>query len=77
LRFGASPRASLGLMRAGQAMAALRGLEYVLPDHIKTLAIPVLAHRVILKDQERLRGEIPENFLEEILKQIPVPVATE
>jgi MoxR-like ATPase len=73
-RFGASPRASLGLMRAGQAMAALRGLEYVLPDHIKTLAIPVLVHRVILKEEERLRGEVPEHFLEEILLQIPVPL---
>jgi MoxR-like ATPase len=76
LRFGASPRASLGLMRAGQAMAALRGLEYVLPDHIKTLAVPVLAHRVILKEEERLRGEATERFLEEILKQIPVPLDT-
>ena len=74
LRFGASPRASLGLMRAGQAMAALRGVEYVLPDHIKTLAIPVLAHRVILKEEERLRGEVTEHFLEEILMQTPVPL---
>ena len=77
LRFGASPRASLGLMRAGQAMAALRGREYVLPDDIKTLAIHVLSHRLILKEEERLRGETPEHFLEEILKQIPVPVPTE
>lgn len=77
LRFGASPRASLGLMRAGQAMAVLHGLEYVLPDHIKTLVIPVLSHRLILKEEERLRGEVPEHFLEEILMQIPVPIPTE
>ena len=76
LRFGASPRASLGLMRAGQAMAALRGREYVLPDDIKNLAVHVLAHRVILKEEERLRGETPVRFLEEILKQIPVPLDT-
>ena len=77
LRYGASPRASLGLMRAGQAMAALRGQEYVLPDHIKSLTIPVLAHRLILKEEERLRGEVPERFLEEILNRIPVPTSTE
>ena len=77
LRLGASPRGSLGLMRAGQALAALREREYVLPDDIKSLAVPVLAHRLILKEEERLRGETPEHFLEEIIKQIPVPVPTE
>jgi MoxR-like ATPase len=76
LRFGASPRGSLGLMRAGQALAALREREYVLPDDIKSLAIPVLAHRLILKEEERLRGETPEHFLEEIIRQIPVPAPT-
>jgi MoxR-like ATPase len=73
LRLGASPRGSLGLMRAGQALAALREQENVLPDDIKSLVIPVLAHRLILKEEERLRGETPEHFLEEIIKQIPVP----
>jgi MoxR-like ATPase len=76
LRLGASPRGSLGLMRAGQALAALRGREYVLPDDIKWLVIPVLAHRLILKEEERLRGETPEHFLEEILRQIPVSPET-
>jgi MoxR-like ATPase len=64
-------------MRAGQALAALREREYVLPDDIKSLAVPVLAHRLILKEEERLRGETPEHFLEEIIKQIPVPVPAE
>ncbi len=73
LRFGASPRGSLGLMRTGQALAALRGRDYVLPDDIKHLAVPVLAHRLILTDEERLRGGTPEHFLEEILEKIPVP----
>jgi len=77
LRFGASPRGSLGLMRAGQALAALRGREYVLPDDIKYLVRPVLAHRLILKDEERLRAKTPEHFLEEIIPQIPVPAPTE
>ncbi len=74
LRLGASPRGSLGLMRAGQALAALRGRTYVLPDDVKSLTIPVLAHRLILKDEERLRGETQEHLLEEILGRIPVPV---
>jgi MoxR-like ATPase len=73
LRLGASPRGSLSLMRAGQAWAALRDRDYVLPDDIKTLAVPVLAHRLILKEEERLRGENQEPLLEEIVRQIPVP----
>jgi MoxR-like ATPase len=77
LRFGASPRGSLGLMCAGQALAALRGRDYVLPDDIKSLVGPVLAHRLILKEEERLRGKTPEHFLEEIIPQIPVPAPTE
>jgi MoxR-like ATPase len=63
-------------MRAGQALAALRDREYVLPDDIKSLVIPVLAHRLILKEEERLRGETPERFLEEIIRQMPVPAHT-
>jgi len=77
LRFGASPRGTLGLMRAGQALAALRGREYVLPDDIKYLAGPVLAHRLIVREDERLRGKKPEQVLEEIIQQIPVPAPTE
>ncbi len=76
LRFGASPRGSLGLMRTGQALAALRGREFVLPDDIKDLTIPVLAHRLILADEERLRGGVTENILKEILDQIPVSALT-
>lgn len=73
VRFGASPRGSLGLMRTGQALAALRGRDFVLPDDIKQLVVPVLAHRLILTDEERLRGGTPEQLLEELIEQIPVP----
>lgn len=73
LRFGASPRGSLGLMRAAQGLAALRGRDYVLPDDIKHLVKPVLAHRIILSEQGKLRGILPEHILDEILSQIPVP----
>jgi len=77
LRFGASPRGSLGLMRAGQALAALRGRGFVLPDDIKHLAEPVLAHRLILTDEERLRGGTAERLLEEMVAQVTVPASTE
>jgi len=73
LRFGASPRGSLGLMRAAQGLAAVRGRTYVLPDDVKYLAHPVLDHRLILKEMERLRGESTEHFLNEIMDQVPVP----
>lgn len=75
LRLGASPRGSLGLMRSGQALAALRGREYVLPDDIKYLAVPVLAHRLILKEEERLRGTSQEDVVKQIMGRISVPVA--
>ncbi len=73
LRLGASPRGSLALMRAAQAMAGLRGRSYVLPDDVKGLVVPVLAHRLILREEERLRGETHEHILEEILGRLPVP----
>jgi MoxR-like ATPase len=76
VRYGASPRGSLGLMRSAQALAAVRGREYVLPDDIKALTIPVLAHRLILKEEEFLRGGAPEHFLEGILTQVEVPAPT-
>ena len=72
LKFGVSPRGGLGLLRAGQALAALRGRGYVLPDDIKSLAVPVLAHRMILKDEERLRGASVYAVLNEILEQVPI-----
>lgn len=77
LLLGASPRSSLGLMRAGQALAALRERDYILPDDIKHLAVPVLAHRLILKEEERLRGETAEHFLAEIIRHIPAPAPAE
>ncbi len=77
LRLGASPRGSLALMRAGQALAGLRGRHFVLPDDVKYLAVPVLAHRLILREEERLRGETQERVLEGILREVPVPAPVE
>jgi len=73
IRVGASPRGSLGLMRAGQGLAAVRGRDYVLPDDIKYLVAPVLAHRVLLTEEEKLRGTTPESVLAEILEIVAVP----
>jgi MoxR-like ATPase len=70
---GASPRGSLALFRTGQAVAALTGRKYVLPDDIKRLAIPVLAHRVIVGPEARLRELSAEKIVEEILETLPVP----
>lgn len=75
LRFGASPRAGLALMRASQALAALRGRDFVLPDDVKYLIRPVLSHRLIIADQERLRGTLAEHVTDEVVTSIPVPLS--
>ena len=72
IQFGASPRASLGLMRAGQALAALRGRDYVLPDDIKHLAHPVLTHRLILAEEERLKGKSTDRLIQKLISRVPV-----
>jgi len=74
LDLGASPRASMGLYRCSQALAALRGRNYVTPDEIKTLAPLALSHRVMLKAQARLREHTTESVIHEVLAQVPVPV---
>jgi MoxR-like ATPase len=70
---GASPRGSLGLFRTGQARAALDGRDFVLPDDIKALAVPVLAHRIIVSPAARLRELSSERIVTEILDNLPVP----
>ncbi len=70
---GASPRGSLALFRTGQVAAALAGRDYVLPDDIKQLAVPVLAHRVIVGPAARLRELSAEKIVREILDNAPVP----
>jgi MoxR-like ATPase len=70
---GASPRGSLTLYRAGQARAAVLGRDYVLPDDIKTLALPALAHRVIPAPAARLRDVNAERIVQEVVDEMPVP----
>ncbi|NJD58021.1 MAG: MoxR family ATPase [Anaerolineae bacterium] len=70
---GASPRGSLALFRTSQALAAMQGRDFVLPDDIKTLVKPALSHRVILGPAARLRDLSSEQVLDEILNTVPVP----
>ncbi len=76
ISLGASPRGSLTLLFASQALAAISGRDYVSPDDIKAMAIPVLAHRVIVKPEFRLRGTSSRSVISEILQKITVPVIT-
>lgn len=71
---GASPRASLALLRASQATAAIEGRDFVLPDDVKALASAVLAHRLVLRPEAVLRGLRPEDVVDDLLKRVPVPV---
>ena len=75
VKFGASPRGALGLMRAGQAYAALQARQYVRPDDIQALCLPVLGHRLVLHEEERFRGLTVDRVLARLVEQIPVPVA--
>ena len=74
VELGASPRATMGLYRCSQALAAIRGREYVVPDDVKTLAPYALSHRIILKSQARLRDRTSDSVVDEILSQVAVPV---
>ncbi len=74
IELGASPRATLGLYRAAQALAAINGRGYVLPDDVKRLAPAVLTHRLIISAQSRLRGRSAGDVLAEVLGTVPVPV---
>lgn len=74
LELGASARASLGLLRAGQARALLHGRDYVVPDDIKDLAGPILLHRLVLRTNAELREVSAQAVLEEVLNSESVPV---
>jgi MoxR-like ATPase len=70
---GASPRGSLGLFRTSQARAAILGRSYVLPDDVKAMAVPVLAHRVILGSAARIREVSAQSIIDEVVNSVPVP----
>ncbi|MHB1159448.1 MAG: AAA family ATPase [Chloroflexota bacterium] len=71
---GASPRATIALLRGSQALAALEGRDYVLPDDVKRLAGPVLSHRLILTAQGYLQGQAASRLVGDLLERVPAPV---
>jgi MoxR-like ATPase len=75
LALGVSPRATLALQRVAKARAAAEGRNYVLPDDVKALAVPVLAHRLIVTPEAQLQGLSPADALAEVLRAVPVPAA--
>ncbi len=77
LRLGVSPRGTLALFRAGQALAALRGRDFVLPEDIKELAPLVLSKRMIISSEQLIKGVTPEAIIDDILDQISVPLLRE
>ncbi len=77
LQLGASPRAMLALYRAAQALAALRGRAFVVPDDVKYLVFFVLIHRIIPHAESHLRGQTAEEALREVIDSVPVPVEEE
>ncbi len=73
LALGGSPRASIALMRSSQAMAAILGRSFVLPDDVKKVVAAVMGHRIILKPESRLRKITSQSVLDEIVSEIAVP----
>jgi MoxR-like ATPase len=71
---GGSPRASMALFRTSQALSAVRGHNFVLPDDVKRMAPAVLKHRIILRPESRLRKVTTATVVEEILDSVPVPM---
>lgn len=71
---GASPRASLSLMRASQALALFDGLDYVTPDHIQEIAVAILSHRLVLDSSARFSGNTANEIVMDVLKSVPAPV---
>jgi MoxR-like ATPase len=74
LALGASPRASIALYRTSQALAALEGREFVMPDDVKYVAEAVLCHRTIVSSEARLRGRTSRDIVEDLVSSVPAPV---
>ncbi len=74
LILGASPRGSLGLYKASQALAAIRGRDFVLPDEVKLLAPSVLGHRLIVRPESALRGRNAQTMLENLLEEVKLDI---
>src|SRR5881392_3148267 len=73
VQLGASPRASIALMKAAQALALFDGLDFVTPEQIQELAVPVIAHRLVMEPQARFSGLTSRGVVEAAVKKIPIP----
>src|SRR5215469_6783851 len=73
VQLGASPRASIALMKGAQALALFDGLDFVAPEQIQELAVPAIAHRLIMEPQARFSGLTPRGVVEDVLKKLKVP----
>jgi len=73
VQLGASPRASLALMKASQALALTEGREFVIPEDVREMAVPVIAHRMVAEPQARFAGVTTAGIVEEILTKVPSP----
>jgi MoxR-like ATPase len=74
IQLGSSPRGTLALYKSAQALAAIRGREYVIPDDVKLLAPYVLTHRILVSPATRLRGRMPSDVLMDVIETVPAPV---
>ena len=74
VQLGASPRASIALMKIAQALSLFDGLDFVAPEQLQKIAVPVIAHRLVLEPQARFSGVSARGVVEAILKKVPVPV---
>lgn len=74
IELGASPRATMALYRTCQALAAISGRDYVIPDDVKQMAGHVLTHRLVVNPQTRLRGRRPTDVIRDVVNTVPVPV---
>ncbi|KGE71945.1 ATPase AAA [Spirochaeta lutea] len=77
IRIGVSPRGTLALSKAAQALAALRGRHYVIPDDVKELVQPVFLQRIIVKPESQIRGTTPEQLITELIEATEVPLVSE
>jgi MoxR-like ATPase len=73
VQLGASPRASLALMKTAQALALFDGVGFVTPEHVLEVAAPVIAHRLVIDPQAKFTGVTARSVVQEILRRIPVP----
>ncbi|UCF58100.1 MAG: MoxR family ATPase [Deltaproteobacteria bacterium] len=73
VEMGASPRASLSLMKTAKSVAFFNGYDFVTPEHIQEIAVSVIAHRMVMDPQARFSGATAEGIVEDILKTVPVP----